>query len=110
MGPVRDSLTPIGGGRLGADVAADPNRWRIELPPAVRDEIIDLADKRAGRTAALDNMAPKTSPTTAEFVSRLRDIFTSGCYFRSTSTRPSRVAPLRRGIAMIWWRAGGGHE
>ncbi|HEU5159168.1 MAG TPA: TauD/TfdA family dioxygenase [Streptosporangiaceae bacterium] len=85
---VRDSLTPIGGGWLGADLAADPSRWRIELPPAVRDELMELAAKRAGRTAAFDDTAPSTSRATADFVSRLRDMFTSGCYFAVVSGFP----------------------
>jgi hypothetical protein len=88
MAPVRDSVTPIGGGWLGADLAADPSRWRLELPPAVRDELMELADKRAGRAAALDDMAPRVSGATAEFVSRLRDMITSGCYFALVSGFP----------------------
>ena len=81
MEPVRDSLSPIGGGWVGADLAADPSRWRIELPPAVRDELMELAAKRAGHAAAFDDNAPITSRATAEFVSRLRDMFTAGCHF-----------------------------
>jgi hypothetical protein len=94
MGPVRDSLTPIGGGWLGADLATDPSRWRMELPPAVRDELMGLAGERAGRAAAFTDAAPKTSRATAEFVSRLRDSFTGGCSFVVVSGFPYEPMPI----------------
>src|SRR5918999_1192260 len=93
MGSARDSLTPIGGGWLGPDVAAAPSRWRLELPSAVRDELMALADKRAGRAPALDDTAPKVSRATAEFVSRLRDMLASGCRFALVSGFPYEPMP-----------------
>ncbi len=92
MGSLRDSLAPIGGGWLGADLAADPSRWRLELPPTVRDELMELAGKRAGRAATLDDAAPKVSRATAEFVSRLRDMLKSGCHFALVSGFPYEPA------------------
>jgi hypothetical protein len=88
MDPARGTLTSLGGGWLGADLETDPDRWRMELPPAVRDELMELADQRAGRAPSFDDTPPKTSRATAEFVSRLRDMFTSGCYFAVVSGFP----------------------
>jgi hypothetical protein len=96
MRSILDGLAPIGGGRLGADLAADPGRRRIELPPAVRDGLVEMTDKRAGHAAAPDDMAPKGTRATTEFVSRLRDIRTGG---RSVIA-PGHAGPSR----------GGGHE
>lgn len=83
-----DSLTPLGGGWLGADLAADPGRWRLALPPSVRDELMELAAKRAGRAPAFDETPPKTSRATAEFVARLRDMITAAPYFAVVSGFP----------------------
>jgi hypothetical protein len=84
MEPGRGSLTPIGGGRVGADQATGRSRRRIELPPAERDDLLELAGTRE-RGPVVDDGAPKTSPATAAFVSRLRDILTVSCYFSVVS-------------------------
>ncbi|HEU5158966.1 MAG TPA: TauD/TfdA family dioxygenase [Streptosporangiaceae bacterium] len=87
---------PIGGGWLGADLAADPGSWRMTLPPAVRDDLIELATRRAGREPALGDDAPKVCSATTEFVSRLRDKFMSGRYFVVVSGFPYEPFYLAR--------------
>jgi hypothetical protein len=81
MEKAHGSPAPIGGGWTGADLESDPDRWRLELPAAVRDELLELAAKRAGRTRSIDDEAPQTSRTTAEFVSRLGDMVSTDLYF-----------------------------
>ncbi|HEU5158968.1 MAG TPA: TauD/TfdA family dioxygenase [Streptosporangiaceae bacterium] len=83
-----NSLTEVGGGWLGADLANDPSRWTVEMPPAVGAELMELAARRAGRAPALDDSAPKVSPATAAFVSGLRELFMSGRYFGVVSGFP----------------------
>jgi hypothetical protein len=88
MTQVHNMPTSVGGGWLAADLAASPGRWRIALPAAVRDELMELAARRSGHPPAMGDNAPKVSKITAEFVSRLRDMFTSGPYFVVVSGFP----------------------
>jgi hypothetical protein len=96
MEMVRNSPAPVGGGWLGVDLAGDASRWTVELPQAIRDELLDLAAKRAGLTPALEDTAPKVSRATAEFVSRLRDMLTSDPHFGVVSGCPCEPFPTAR--------------
>jgi TfdA family taurine catabolism dioxygenase TauD len=88
MEHAHNSLAPVGGGWLGADLAADPSRWRVELPAAVRDELVELAARRAGHAPALGDIAPEVSAATAEFAGRIREMYTSGHYFAVVTGLP----------------------
>src|SRR4051812_43911705 len=96
MEQVRNSHVRLGGGWLGTALMDDPNRWKVELPPGVRDELVELAAARNGRAPALGEKAPEVSAATAGFVSRLRDILTTDCYFAVVTGFPHGPYDLAR--------------
>jgi len=100
---VRKSQAVLGGGWLGAELVDDPGRWKVELPTAVRDELVELAARRGGRAPSLDERAPAVGAATAEFVSRLRDMYTSGCYFAIVTGFPYEPLDVARDV---YWLLG----
>jgi hypothetical protein len=93
---IRRPQDALGGGWFGADLMENPGRWQVELPAPVRDELVELAGRRAGRPPSLDDRAPEVGAATAEFVSRLRDMYTSGYYFAVVTGFPHEPLDIAR--------------